>query len=291
MPKTYYKKGDHNAVCDGCGRVFKASQLRKDHDGFLMCPDDWEPRHPQERPKTPRPDGLPVKNPRPEGVDSYIEEITDTDTTTVYSTDTDGFIHAQDTNLATLRASTSGFAVYTSVTESFCTTGYHFASYIGVGTYRSFRGYFPFDLSGLSRSLATMPSSMGTLSANLVLTSYGDGTDDVVVVESLATYPLSVDDYASIGSIEFGRTTAWEADGETNSIALNASALEYMKTKIGKGSADFCILNHRDFDNGDCTEVTGGGALLNPTIAGTYFNDSAIYKPYLEIIMTREIHE
>lgn len=40
--------GDWNAVCDGCGREFKASQLRKDWQGFMMCDRDWEPRHPQD---------------------------------------------------------------------------------------------------------------------------------------------------------------------------------------------------------------------------------------------------
>ncbi len=51
---TYYKHGDWNAVCDSCGFQFKASQLRKRWDGFMVCKDDWEARHPLDFIKTPR---------------------------------------------------------------------------------------------------------------------------------------------------------------------------------------------------------------------------------------------
>jgi len=46
--KPRYNKGDWIAVCDSCGRYFKASSLRKRWDGFMVCTDDWEPRHPQD---------------------------------------------------------------------------------------------------------------------------------------------------------------------------------------------------------------------------------------------------
>jgi len=41
----YYNAGDHNAICDSCGRKFKASDLKKRWDGLYVCSDDWEPRH------------------------------------------------------------------------------------------------------------------------------------------------------------------------------------------------------------------------------------------------------
>lgn len=44
----YYKPGDNNAVCDRCGKPFKASQLKKTWDGLWVCERDWEPRHPQD---------------------------------------------------------------------------------------------------------------------------------------------------------------------------------------------------------------------------------------------------
>jgi len=37
--------GDWNAICDMCGRRFKASELIKNWKGLMVCPEDWEPRH------------------------------------------------------------------------------------------------------------------------------------------------------------------------------------------------------------------------------------------------------
>lgn len=49
MPKpTVYIKGDWNAVCDECGRRFRASQLKKRWDGLMVCSQDYEVRHPQD---------------------------------------------------------------------------------------------------------------------------------------------------------------------------------------------------------------------------------------------------
>lgn len=46
MKSTWWKIGDHNAICDRCGFKFKASELKETWDGFFVCKDDWEPRHP-----------------------------------------------------------------------------------------------------------------------------------------------------------------------------------------------------------------------------------------------------
>lgn len=40
--------GDWNALCDSCGRKFKASQLKRRWDGLMVCKEDYELRHPQE---------------------------------------------------------------------------------------------------------------------------------------------------------------------------------------------------------------------------------------------------
>lgn len=45
---NYFKMGDWNAICDMCGGKFKASELKEDWRGFMMCARDWEPRHPQD---------------------------------------------------------------------------------------------------------------------------------------------------------------------------------------------------------------------------------------------------
>lgn len=52
--RDYYKPGDWNAICDRCGFKFKASELKLDWQGFRVCEDDFEYRHPQDflKPKT-----------------------------------------------------------------------------------------------------------------------------------------------------------------------------------------------------------------------------------------------
>jgi hypothetical protein len=43
-----YDSGDWKALCDVCGREFKATQLTKRWDGLMCCRHDWEPRQPQD---------------------------------------------------------------------------------------------------------------------------------------------------------------------------------------------------------------------------------------------------
>ncbi len=45
--QNWLKLGDYNAICDSCGRKFKASSLLKRWDGLFVCKDDYEIRHPQ----------------------------------------------------------------------------------------------------------------------------------------------------------------------------------------------------------------------------------------------------
>ena len=46
--KNHLILGDWNALCDSCGRKFKASSLQKRWDGLIVCREDWEQRHPQD---------------------------------------------------------------------------------------------------------------------------------------------------------------------------------------------------------------------------------------------------
>ncbi len=43
-----YIPGDHWVTCDRCGFDVRSSRARKTWDGLVVCPDDWEPRHPQD---------------------------------------------------------------------------------------------------------------------------------------------------------------------------------------------------------------------------------------------------
>lgn len=40
--------GDWNVLCDSCGRKFKASSIKKRWDGLMVCPEDYEMRHPSD---------------------------------------------------------------------------------------------------------------------------------------------------------------------------------------------------------------------------------------------------
>lgn len=40
--------GDWNAECYVCGRKYKASEMRKHWQGYMVCDKDWEPRQPQD---------------------------------------------------------------------------------------------------------------------------------------------------------------------------------------------------------------------------------------------------
>lgn len=46
--KPSYDSGLHIVLCDICGRKFKSNQLRQRWDGFMVCSDDFEERHPQD---------------------------------------------------------------------------------------------------------------------------------------------------------------------------------------------------------------------------------------------------
>jgi len=71
MPANRLILGDWNTICDVCGLKFKASELRKDWRGLMVCSHDWETRHPQDFLR------VPVDNPavpwvRPQGEDQFV---------------------------------------------------------------------------------------------------------------------------------------------------------------------------------------------------------------------------
>lgn len=43
-----YKSGDWWVTCGVCGKQTRASKIKKRWDGFLVCPEDYETRHPQD---------------------------------------------------------------------------------------------------------------------------------------------------------------------------------------------------------------------------------------------------
>jgi len=70
--QNWLKLGDYNAICDSCGRKFKASTMRKRWDGLFVCKEDYEIKHPQLSLKV-RGDKQQVPIPRPESTDQFLE--------------------------------------------------------------------------------------------------------------------------------------------------------------------------------------------------------------------------
>ena len=44
----YLELGSWNTVCFECGRKRKAADLKRHWQGYYVCPEHWEPRHPQD---------------------------------------------------------------------------------------------------------------------------------------------------------------------------------------------------------------------------------------------------
>jgi hypothetical protein len=69
---THYVPGEWNAICDRCGFEFKASELKKEWTGLMVCAKDWEPRHPQDFIRVPKEEIAPPWT-RPEPDDVFID--------------------------------------------------------------------------------------------------------------------------------------------------------------------------------------------------------------------------
>ena len=70
MSKNYYVSGGFNVICDICGKKIKAGNSRKRWDGFVVCEDDFEQRHPQDFVKA-RQDKISVPFSRPRPTDLF----------------------------------------------------------------------------------------------------------------------------------------------------------------------------------------------------------------------------
>ena len=54
------------AICDRCGFQYKYLTLKKEWTGFRVCPECYEPKHPQLDPPYSKPDPAALQNPRPD---------------------------------------------------------------------------------------------------------------------------------------------------------------------------------------------------------------------------------
>jgi hypothetical protein len=71
----FWKPGQYNTICDICGFKYKNGDLRKRWDGLMVCPNDWNPRQPQDFVRGIA-DPQPPPWTRPEGQDTFVPIIT-----------------------------------------------------------------------------------------------------------------------------------------------------------------------------------------------------------------------
>lgn len=70
-----YKSGDPWCNCDICGFSFRNSQLKENHDGYHVCSECYESRHPQEYLRTEPDNIIPGCG---EDSDEFLDEPFDT---------------------------------------------------------------------------------------------------------------------------------------------------------------------------------------------------------------------
>lgn len=66
-----YRSGDWTLICDVCGKKIKASESLHRWDGYVVCKEDWEPRHSLDFIRA-RADKISVPFSRPEADDAFI---------------------------------------------------------------------------------------------------------------------------------------------------------------------------------------------------------------------------
>ena len=59
-------------LCDNCGQRYPYKVLRKNWRGFMVCPDDYEPKEPQLQPLRYTGDAIALRDPRPDRVEPQV---------------------------------------------------------------------------------------------------------------------------------------------------------------------------------------------------------------------------
>jgi hypothetical protein len=72
--------GAHWIICDRCGCAVRECDSRLTWEGYVVCPDDWEPRHPQDFVRAREDRIAPEGNNRPESADLFVNPFCTTHT-------------------------------------------------------------------------------------------------------------------------------------------------------------------------------------------------------------------
>ena len=60
------------AICDRCGFAYPYLQLQKEWNGLEVCPECYEPKHPQLEPPYSSADAEAIENPRPKKLQAVV---------------------------------------------------------------------------------------------------------------------------------------------------------------------------------------------------------------------------
>ena len=66
---------ESQAICDRCGYQYDYLELRKEWNGLFVCPECYEPKHPQLDPPYSRPDPEALQNPRPDRTEPLVVPV------------------------------------------------------------------------------------------------------------------------------------------------------------------------------------------------------------------------
>ena len=62
-------------ICDRCGYQYPYLDLKKEWNGLFVCPECFEPKHPQLDPPYSRPDPEALQNPRPDREEPIVVQV------------------------------------------------------------------------------------------------------------------------------------------------------------------------------------------------------------------------
>ena len=71
MKKNFFISGEWNLTCDVCSKKIKAHEAKTRWDGFIVCEDDFEHRHPQDFVKA-QTDKISVPFQRPIPLNTFV---------------------------------------------------------------------------------------------------------------------------------------------------------------------------------------------------------------------------
>ena len=69
---TFAVGKESQAICDRCGFQYYYLDLKKEWNGLFVCPECYEPKHPQLEPPYSKPDPEALQNPRPDRLEPTI---------------------------------------------------------------------------------------------------------------------------------------------------------------------------------------------------------------------------